>query len=145
MSVGNNCNIVSNITTSEPYLISLGNNVTIAGGVSFCTHDNCVSKIIPNCTDMFGKIVIGDNCFIGQNSLIMYGVTLANDIVVAAGSVVTKSFLQSRVIIGGNPARIIGTYESFVLKSKDKVFDLNEISPKQLKSTILNSDKLIER
>lgn len=71
MSIGKGCNIVPNITTTEPYLVEIGENTTLAGGVTLCTHDNSVSKMIPDCTDMFGKITIGRNCFIGQNSLIM--------------------------------------------------------------------------
>ena len=145
MSIGKGCNIVPNITTTEPYLVEIGENTTLAGGVTLCTHDNSVSKMIPDCTDMFGKITIGRNCFIGQNSLIMYGVTLADDIVVAAGSVVTKSFLSGRVILGGNPAKIIGTYDSFIEKNKDKVFNLDQIPSDHLKDTILKSGKLICR
>ena len=145
MCIGKGCNIVPNITTTEPYLVEIGENTTLAGGVTLCTHDNSVSKMIPDCTDMFGKITIGKNCFIGQNSLIMYGVTLADDIVVAAGSVVTKSCLKSRVILGGNPARIIGTYDAFIEKNKDKVFNLDVIPSAELKNTILDSGKLIQR
>ncbi len=62
---------------------------------------------------MFGRIIIGDNCFIGQNVTLMYGVTLSNNVIVAAGSVVTKSFTDPYIIIGGNPARKIGTWEQY--------------------------------
>ena len=55
--------------------------------------------------DTFGAISIGNNCFIGANSVILLGVTLADNIVVAAGSVVTKSFFENNIIIGGNPAK----------------------------------------
>ena len=48
IKIGENCNIYSNICTPEPYLISIGNNVTIAPGCRFITHDNSVSKVIPN-------------------------------------------------------------------------------------------------
>ncbi len=145
MNIGIGCNIVPNITTTEPFLINIGENTTLAGGVTLCTHDNSVSKMIPNCTDMFGKITIGKNCFIGQNALIMYGVTLADDIVVAAGSVVTKSCFRNRVILGGNPAKIIGTYDEFIEKNRERVFNLDQIPKEHLKETILESAKLIHR
>lgn len=145
MHIGQNCNICSNIATTEGYLITLGDNVTLAGGVSFITHDNSVSKIIPNSTDIMGTIKIGNNCFIGACSILMYGITLADDIIVAAGSVVTKSFNKSRIIIGGNPAREIGVYDAFIEKYKDKVFNLDEIAPQDLRQTIENSNKLIIR
>ena len=69
MTIGKNCNIVSNITTTEGWLITIGDNVTLAGGVVFVTHDNSVSKMIPNTTDLFGKITIGNDCFVGNMSI----------------------------------------------------------------------------
>ena len=51
-------------------------------------------------------ITIGDNCWIGGGAIINPGVSLGNNVVVASGSVVTKSF-GDNVIIGGNPAKII--------------------------------------
>ncbi len=143
MTIGKNCNICDNITTTEAYLIKIGDNVTIAGGVLFVGHDNSISKMIPNTTDLFGEIVIGNNCFIGNRAVLMYGITLADDIVVAAGSVVTKSFSQSRIIIGGNPARIIGTWDAFIEKNKEKAFNLNTIS--NLESELRGSEKLVKR
>lgn len=79
--------------TSEPYLVRIGENVTISGNVTFVTHDNSISKISPQYVNLFGYISIGDNCFLGQNSTIMYGCTLANNIIVASGSVVCNSFM----------------------------------------------------
>lgn len=145
IKIGKDCNIVPNITTTEPYLIEIGNNTTLAGGVSLCTHDNSVSKIIPNCTDIFGKIRIGNNCFIGQNAIIMYGVTIADNTIVAAGSVVANSFVDEGIIIGGNPARRIGTCDRFAEKHKSNVFNLDKIPKDRLRKEIEESDKLIER
>lgn len=95
--------------TREPYLINIGNNVTVSTNVTFVTHDNSIKLLYPEKSDVFGKIVIGNNCFVGENVTILYGVTLADNIIVAAGSVVTKSFSNSNIIIGGNPAHIINT------------------------------------
>ena len=59
-----------------------------------------------------GGVEICDNCWIGSNSLILKGVTLGNNTIVGAGSVVTKSFPEN-VIVGGNPAKIIGTLHEY--------------------------------
>lgn len=65
ITIGNNCHIYSRIGTPEPYLLTIGDNVTISTDVHFITHDNSICKVLPEFTDVFGKINIGDNCFIG--------------------------------------------------------------------------------
>lgn len=114
---GENFKCYSKFNTSEPYLIKIGDDVTISTGVRFITHDNSVIKLGIDSTDTFGKINIGNNCFIGLGTIIMPGVTLANDIIVGAGSVVTKSFKKEGIVIAGNPAKKICTIEEY----KDKV------------------------
>lgn len=52
-------------------------------------------------------IKIGDNCWIGANAVILPGVELADRIIVAAGSVVNKSFLEGDCIIAGVPAKVV--------------------------------------
>ena len=54
-----------------------------------------------------GEIVIGENCWIGANSVILSGVQLGRGTVVAAGSVVSQSFPHGSVLIGGVPAKVI--------------------------------------
>lgn len=107
VKIGNNCNICSNISSKEKYLIQIGNNVTISEDVLFLTHDASVGKIFgkENGSDLFGRIVIGNNCFIGARSILLYGVTIPDNSIVAAGSVVTKSWDKEGTVYGGNPAR----------------------------------------
>ncbi len=52
-------------------------------------------------------IVLGSNCWIGMNAVVMGGVVLGDNTTVGAGSIVTKSFPEGNCIIAGNPARII--------------------------------------
>lgn len=134
VTIGKGCLICSYLLTPEPYLVEIGDNTTVSTDVSFVTHDNCAKLLFPGKSDFFGKIVIGNNCFIGEKSIILYGVTLADNIIVGAGSVVTKSFNQERIIIGGNPAKIIGTWDKLIEKSKD-----NAMRRQDLESQI-NSD-----
>lgn len=109
----------------EPFLVEIGNDVTIAYGTALLTHDNSVIKLGINATDYFGRIKIGNSCFIGVNSLVMPGVELGDCTIVGAGSVVTKSFPQGNVVICGNPAKVICTVDEFREKKKDICVNLD--------------------
>ena len=62
MKIGNNCYIYSDkVETSEPYLVTLRENVLIAPGVTFTTHDASAGHYIPGSSDIFGRINIGNN------------------------------------------------------------------------------------
>ncbi len=123
MSIGNGTHIFSNIITSEPYLIKIGSNCTISTEVCFLTHDASIGVFLNRkiSSDLCGKIVVGDNCFIGNKSIILYGVTIPNNTIIAAGSVVTKSIDETGCIVGGNPAKIIGKVDDFLKKNRNQV------------------------
>lgn len=109
----------------EPFLIEIGNDVTIAYGTALLTHDNSVIKLGINATDYFGRIKIGNSCFIGIKSILLPGVELGDYTIVGAGSVVTKSFPDGNVVICGNPARVICTVDEFRDKKKDICVNLD--------------------
>lgn len=127
VKIGNECTICSNVLTKEPFMIEIGNRTIISTNVTFVTHDNSAKMIFGSRGDLYGRITIGDNCFIGENSTILYGVDLADNIIVAAGSVVTKSFNESNIIIGGNPARIISSWKKYEEKYECKAIRRNEM------------------
>ena len=144
VSIGINCAIYSPIITPESYLISIGDNVTIAPGVKLLTHDNSVCKIFPEFTDVFGRINIGSNCFIGANVIVLPGVTLGDTCIVAAGSVVTKSFPRG-VIIAGNPAKQISTIEDYQAKVKHYCFSTEGMDAEQKKKALLENVRMVVR
>ncbi|MEC1714851.1 acyltransferase [Schinkia azotoformans] len=101
----------------DPELIIFHNNVTVATDVMFINHDimhfvfnNMTNNPKEICKKNYECIEIMDNVFIGAKSVILPGVRLGPNVIVAAGSVVTKDF-QGGVIIGGNPAKVIGNFE----------------------------------
>lgn len=106
---------------SEPFLISIGNHVTLAHNVTFHTHDGGVwifREKYPN-INIYGKITIGDNVFIGSNVIILPNISIGDNVVIGAGSVITKS-IESDSVVAGNPARLIrpvNEYEEKVLKN----------------------------
>ena len=87
--------------------VTIGKNCMIAPNVALysATHPTRAEERY-NGVELGLPITIGDNCWIGGGSIINPGVSIGNNVVVASGSVVTKSF-GDNVIIGGNPARII--------------------------------------
>lgn len=89
---------------------------------------------------MYGKICIGNNCFIGERAILLYGVSIPNNTIVAAGSVVTKSISEERVILGGNPAKVISTWDKFYDKNKNK-----GISKFKIKEIYDQEEKLVRR
>jgi len=99
---------------SEPYLISIGDNVTITQDVSFLTHDGgtWVLRKELGPINYFGKINIGNNVFIGAGVKIILGVTIGNNVVIGAGSVVAKSIPDDCVAVGV-PAIPIKSYSEY--------------------------------
>ena len=114
VKVGSNCRIYIKEFGSEPWLISIGDNVTITSGVKLLTHDGSTWLIRDNRGRryFYAKVTIGNNVFIGVNSIIMPGVIIGNNVIIGAGSVVTKS-IPNGLIVAGNPARIIGEFKNF--------------------------------
>ena len=123
VAVGSNNFISSHFWSTEPYLISIGSNCQITDGVKMFTHGGgqVLRDTIPD-FDAFGKIVIGDFVYIGNDSLIMPGVAIGDHVLVAAGSVVTKS-IPSGIVVAGNPAKYVCSIEEY--KSKNIKYNLN--------------------
>ncbi len=128
VKVGKDCRLFSGNFGSEGYLIEMGDHVTVTEGVQFITHDGgvWVFREEDSEADVFGKIIIGNNVFIGINTIILPGVTLGDNTVVGAGSVVTKSF-KGNCVIAGNPAREICSLDEY----KGKLWNL-KLSTKSL-------------
>lgn len=112
MKIGDNCSIQTGVIFdySHCWLIKIGNNVTIAPHAYLLAHDASTKKLI-NYTKI-GSITIEDNVFIGVRALIMPGVTIGKNVIVAAGSIVTKS-IPAGSIVAGNPAKVISTMENY--------------------------------
>lgn len=104
-------------SSSEPYLITVGNHCALTAGVMLFTHGGArvARKQYPQ-FDTFGRVTLGDYVYVGNNSLIMPGVTVGDNVLIAAGSVVTKS-IPSNVVVGGNPAKFICTLDEYIARN----------------------------
>lgn len=118
--IGNECMWQPHILPMDCKLVKLHNNVQIASGVTFVTHDILYNlfnhmKDESGYKQNIGCIEVMDNVFIGHSALIMPGVKIGPNAIVAAGSIVTKDVLPDTVV-GGNPARVIGDFNNVKLR-----------------------------
>lgn len=123
-NMGENCYYHTRDIPSEPYMLSLHNNVRVAANVRFITHDviGVMVNKIPDYKEKYGrmkyyigKIEIFDNVMIGANSVVLYNTKIGPNAIVAAGSVVTKD-VPPNTVVGGNPAKVICSLEDFIVK-----------------------------
>lgn len=117
MKIGTGCDINPGLIVdhSHCWLIEIGNNVTIAPHVYLLAHDASIHRTLGH--SRIGKVILKDGSFIGARALIMPGVTVGENAIVAAGSIVTKSVEKGKVV-GGNPAKVICTVEDLLTKHK---------------------------
>ena len=108
MKVGKDCFINTTTLSTEKFLIEIGDHVVISTGTYLITHDGSawVFRDKQPALDIFGKIKIGDNTFIGTASIILPGTTIGKNCIVGAGSVVRGRFPDNSVIMG-NPAKTV--------------------------------------
>lgn len=115
VKIGNNVNILNcTIDFCHGFLVSIGNNVTLTG-VRILAHD--ASTQIPLGVSKVGRVMIGDNVFVGQGSIILPNTHIGNRVIIGAGSVVSRD-IPDNSVAAGNPARVIESYDSFVERHK---------------------------
>ena len=145
--MGENCYFHPYNIPSEPKLLKLHNNVSIASGVTFVTHDiiaymlNNTEKYKNNPQDYHvGAIEVGNNVFIGANTIILPDVKIGNNVVIGAGSVVTKDIPDGSVA-GGTPARVISEFSRVCEKNEAFSKRVKELR-KECSANII--DKIVE-
>jgi len=104
--IGKNCNI-NNRAFIEAYYapVIIEDNVTIAGSAMISSHDGSFMNVLGQ--KMIAKqITLKKQCFIGNNAVILPGITINEKVIVGAGAVVTKD-VEERTIVVGVPAKEI--------------------------------------
>lgn len=123
---------------SHCFLIEIGNDVTIANQVLILAHDQ--SPRVHLGIGKVGRVIIGNNVFVGAKSILMPNVTIGDNVIIGAGSVVTKSF-PSGVVIAGVPAKVVGTTKDYVEKCKKEAKRRKVMSTKYANVKSLSSFK----
>ena len=131
MKVGNDCHIYSDATIDHiyPHLIQIGNHVTISTNVTILAHD--ASPNVVSAGTKLGRVCIGDNVFIGTGCIILCNTRIGSNVVVGAGSVVTRD-LPDDGVYAGAPAKRICSIEEYRRKMhalRRESPDLSKIRP----------------
>lgn len=106
------------IDEQYPWMISIGDHVRITEGVKIITHDFSwsVLKKYPKMPGAIlgasGKVIIGNNVFVGMNAIVCPNVRIGDNVIIGAGSVVTKDCMDNGVYVG-SPAYKIMDIEEF--------------------------------
>ena len=131
--IGERCRIYASPGSfgTEPWLIEIGNDVTLTGGVILLTHDGAsrlfrttIPGMNPRYGNRFGTIRIFDNCFIGVNAIILPGVSIGPNAVVGAGSVVNRD-VPANAVVAGNPARYLCSLDEYLERYIQKMISVD--------------------
>lgn len=139
--------IASRFWSTEPYLIKIGNYCQLTEGTKIYTHGGALvaRDRYPN-FDAFGKVVLGDRVYVGSRAIIMPGVTIGDNVLIAAGSVVTKS-IPSNVVVAGNPARYVCSLDEYVERNMAFNIGTKLLSQKEKKVFLLaqSDEKFVKK
>jgi acetyltransferase-like isoleucine patch superfamily enzyme len=111
LAVGNDCHIGKNAFIDLAEKVHIGDNATISMESKIVSHlDMGKSSLGARYRLEKKPVTIGAHCYLGINSIILMGVELGEGCLVAAGSVVTKSFPANSLIVGV-PGKLLKTIE----------------------------------
>ena len=113
------------IDRSFCWLVTIGNRVTLAPHVHILAHDASAKREL-GYTKM-GKVIIGDDVFVGAGTTILPGVRIGDRVIIVAGSGVTK-VIPGGSVAAGNPAKVICTYDEYMEKQKKLMESMDTFS-----------------
>lgn len=142
--IGKRCRIRSFSFSPESYLIELGDDVVIGANTHLITHEGavCIFHREDPFIDLFGRITVGDNTFIGMNSLILPNTTIGRNCVIGAGSVV-KGIIPDNSVAIGNPAKVVMKSDQYKTKvySNPMLYEYRRLTEAEKKEVLLERAK----
>jgi maltose O-acetyltransferase len=120
MKVGANFNRLHGVILDPGHcwLIEIGNNVTMAPRVHILCHDASTKQFLGY--TKIGRVTIGDNVFIGAESVVLPGVTVGSNVIIGANSTVTRD-IPDNTVVAGSPARVICSLEEYLSKERSRM------------------------
>lgn len=103
---------------SHCWLISIGDNVTMAPRVHILAHDASTKTFLDY--TKIGCVNIGDNVFVGAESIVLPGITIGNNVIIGANSTVTHNIPDNSVAVG-SPAKVICSLDEYLTKEKSRM------------------------
>ena len=129
IKIGKNCRFYRpssmNIDITRPIMLEIGSYVKITSGVVILAHDYSRSVLRRAYGEIVGEArttIIGDNVFIGMNTVILNGSHIGDNVIIGAGSIVSGD-IPDNTVIGGNPAKVIMTLDEYYARRKMKCVD----------------------
>lgn len=120
LTVGKNFSRQAGVILDPPHcwLITIGDNVTIASRVYILAHD-ASTKLHLGYTRV-GNVTIGNDVFIGANSTILPNVKIGNQVIIGAGSIVSRDIPDNSVAVG-NPAKVVMSINDYLERNKNLI------------------------
>lgn len=120
MKVGKNFGRLNGVILdpSHCWLIEIGDNVTMAPRVHVLCHDASTKQFIGY--TKIGRVTIGNNVFVGADTVILPGVTIGNNVIIGAHSTVTHDIPDNSVVVG-SPARIMCSLDEYLEKERKRL------------------------
>jgi len=103
-----------------PHKIHIGRNTLVASRATILSHEHVKRDPQDPRMPFMADTYIGNNCFIGINAIILPGVRIGDQVIVGAGTVVTKD-VPSNTIVAGNPAKVVR--EGIVMNNRAELVD----------------------
>ncbi len=137
VSVGDNCRFIDVNFGTEPYLIKIGNHVSLTC-TQFLTHDGAVWVLRSEHPDIdyAAPITVGNNVYMGYDVTILPGVTIGDNVIIGTRSVITKN-IPSDCVVAGIPARPIRSLDEYKKKMLKCSVQTKQMSAKQKKEYLL--------
>lgn len=120
MKVGKNFKRLNGVILdpSHCWLIEIGDNVTMAPRVHILCHDASTKQFLDY--TKIGRVSIGNNVFIGAETVVLPGVTIGNNVIIGANSTVTHN-IPDNTVVAGSPANTICSLDEYLDKEQKRM------------------------